>query len=88
MLKSVMHDIRLAVQAKNGLTPAVLCCMAFVALAALGAFAFLCVAGYDWLAPQFGASRRRIDHDRRAHGNRGIRRDRVCLDAPPRPGTC
>jgi hypothetical protein len=54
MLKSVMHDIRLAVQAKNGLTPAVLSCMAFVALAALGAFAFLCVAGYDWLALQLG----------------------------------
>jgi len=54
MLKGVMHDIRLAVLAKNGLTPAVLSCMAFVALAALGAFAFLCVAGYDWLAPQLG----------------------------------
>jgi hypothetical protein len=55
MLKRVMHDIRLALQAKHGLTPAVFSCMALVALAALGAFAFLCVAGYDWLAPQFDA---------------------------------
>lgn len=54
MLKGVMHDISLAIQAKNGLTPAVFIGMAFVALAALGAFAFLCVAGYDWLVPQFG----------------------------------
>jgi|SRR5579862_7329792 len=54
MLKSVMHDISLAIQAKNGLTPAVFTCMALIVLTTLGAFAFLCVAGYDRLALQFG----------------------------------
>jgi hypothetical protein len=55
MLKSWMRDITLAIQARSGATPAVIVWLAIVALAALMAFVFLCVAAYDWLALQFGS---------------------------------
>jgi hypothetical protein len=54
MIKSWMRDLALAIQAKTGATPALLVWLAVVLLASLTAFAFLCVAGYDWLALQFG----------------------------------
>lgn len=55
MLKSWMRDIALAVQARSGASPAVAAWLAMVAVAALAAFIFLCVAAYDWLALQFGS---------------------------------
>ncbi len=55
MLKSWMHDITLAIQARSGVTPALLVWAAISAVASMTAFAFLCVAAYDWLAPQLGA---------------------------------
>jgi uncharacterized membrane protein len=55
MLKSWMRDIMLAIRARSGTTPAVVVWIAIVALAALTAFIFLCVAAYDWLALQTGS---------------------------------
>jgi Na+/proline symporter len=55
MLKSFLHDIALAVQAKSGVTPNLLVTLAIVAFAGLTAFAFLCVAGFEWLALQIGS---------------------------------
>jgi hypothetical protein len=50
MLKSWMHDIALAIQARSGLTTGLVVWFAIIALAGLTAFAFLCVAAYDWLS--------------------------------------
>jgi len=55
MLKSWMRDITLAVQARSGFTPALLFWAGVVVTASLTTFAFLCVAAYGWLSPQFGA---------------------------------
>jgi hypothetical protein len=55
MLKSWMHDIALAAQARSGITAGLFAGIAIVALAALTAFAFLCVAAYDWLALQMSS---------------------------------
>jgi hypothetical protein len=54
MLKNLMRDIALSIQAKSGVTPSLFVWLAVVALALFSAFAFLCVAGYAWLAPQLG----------------------------------
>jgi uncharacterized membrane protein len=54
MLKSWMRDVTLAVQVRSGVTPALLVWTAIVLLAALTAFAFLCVAGCVWLSLQVG----------------------------------
>jgi hypothetical protein len=56
MFKSWMRDVTLAVQARSGVTPALLVWLAIIPVASLTAFAFLCVAGYVWLSPQFGAA--------------------------------
>jgi hypothetical protein len=50
MLKTVMREITLAIQARNGTSVAVVVWLAIVAVALLAAFVFLCVAAYDWLA--------------------------------------
>jgi hypothetical protein len=50
MLKSLMRDMVLAVQTRTGITTSIIVWFAIVALAALTAFAFLCVAAYDWLS--------------------------------------
>ena len=55
MLKSWMRDITLAMQARSGVTPALLVWIAIIIFASLTPFAFLCVAAYDWLALQLGA---------------------------------
>lgn len=55
MIKTWMREITLAVQARTGITPALFVAAAVCAIAALTAFIFLCVAGYDWLAVEFGA---------------------------------
>jgi hypothetical protein len=52
MLKSLMRDVVLSVQSKTGITTAFVAWLCIVALAAITAFVFLCVAGYDWLALQ------------------------------------
>ncbi len=54
MLKSWMHDIKLALQARNGVTPGLFVWLSIIAIAALTAFVFLCVAGYDRLALEMG----------------------------------
>jgi len=54
MLKNWMRDITLGIQARSGLTPALLVWFAVVALAASTMFAFLCVAGYVWASQQLG----------------------------------
>jgi uncharacterized membrane protein len=54
MLKGLMHEIALAVRSRSGVTPALFVWIAVVTLAALTAFVFLCVAGYDWFTVQFG----------------------------------
>jgi hypothetical protein len=55
MLKGWIHDITLAVQVKSGASPALFIWIAIVLLAALTAFLFICVAGYNWFAVQFGS---------------------------------
>jgi hypothetical protein len=55
MIKSWMREIELAIQARSGASPALFICAAVAAIAALTAFAFLCIAGYDLFAIQFGS---------------------------------
>src|ERR1700730_16565416 len=55
MFKSLMHDMVLAVQTRTGITASFIVWLIVVALAALTAFAFLCVAAYDWLALQMSS---------------------------------
>jgi hypothetical protein len=55
MIKSWMREIELAIQARSGASPALFVCVAIAAIAALTAFAFLCIAAYDWFAIQFGS---------------------------------
>ena len=55
MLKNLMHDITLAIQARSGASAALFVCFGLITLALLTAFVFLCVAGYDWLALQSGS---------------------------------
>jgi hypothetical protein len=50
MFKSLMRDMVLAVQTRTGITTSFIVWLIVVALAALTAFAFLCVAAYDWLS--------------------------------------
>src|ERR1700733_3021449 len=54
MFKTLAREITLAIQAKNGMSPAVLVWLALMALALVTAFVFLCVAGYDWLTLHYG----------------------------------
>ncbi len=55
MLKNWMHDIALALRARSGLTGGFFVWLTIILLAALSAFAFLCVAAYDWLSLQLGS---------------------------------
>ena len=55
MLKSWMRDITLAVQARSGVTPALLAWVAIIIVSSLAAFVFLCIAAYDWLSLHLGA---------------------------------
>jgi hypothetical protein len=50
MFKSLMRDMVLAVQTRTGITASFIVWLIVVALAALTAFTFLCVAAYDWLS--------------------------------------
>jgi hypothetical protein len=53
MLKSITREIALSIQARNGMSPAVVAWTVVIALASLTAFVFLCVAGYAWLSLRF-----------------------------------
>jgi uncharacterized membrane protein len=55
MFKGLMHDMVLAVQTRTGITTSFIAWLIVVALAALTAFAFLCVAAYDWLSLQMSS---------------------------------
>jgi hypothetical protein len=55
MLKSLMRDAMLAVQSRSGITASFIVWLIVVALAALTASVFLCVAAYDWLALQISS---------------------------------
>jgi len=55
MIKGWMHEITLAVQARTGVTAGLFVALGILILAALTAFVFLCVAGYDWLSLHFGS---------------------------------
>jgi hypothetical protein len=50
-----MRDAMLVLQSRSGITPAAFAMFGVAILALIAAFAFLCVAGYDWLSLQFGA---------------------------------
>ena len=50
MFKSLTRDMVLAVQTRTGITTPFIVWLAIVAVAALTAFVFLCVAAYDWLS--------------------------------------
>jgi hypothetical protein len=54
MLKGVTREIGLAIQAKTAMNMAAVVWLAVMALAALMAFIFLCVSGYDWLSQRYG----------------------------------
>jgi uncharacterized membrane protein len=54
MIKTWMRDVTLAVQAKSGVTTGALVWLAIVAVAAVFAFVFLCVAAFEWLMLQVG----------------------------------
>jgi hypothetical protein len=53
MLKTVMREITLAIQSRNGTSVVVVVWLAIMAVAVLAAFVFFCVAAYDWLAFRF-----------------------------------
>jgi hypothetical protein len=55
MLKNWMHDAALAIQARSGLTAGFVVWLAIVLFATFTAFAFICVAAYDWLSLQLGS---------------------------------
>jgi hypothetical protein len=54
MLKGLVRDITLAIQARSGLTPGSIVWFVVAAIAAATMFAFLCVAGYVWVSRQLG----------------------------------
>ena len=55
MFKTLMREVTLSIQAKNGASVAVMVWLGIMALALITAFVFLCVGGYDWFAIQFGS---------------------------------
>jgi len=55
MLRGWTHDMMLAVQSRTGITTSFIVWLIVVAVAALTAFAFLCVAAYDWLSLQMSS---------------------------------
>ncbi|HEX4408710.1 MAG TPA: hypothetical protein VH206_08060 [Xanthobacteraceae bacterium] len=53
MIKGLVNEITLAIQARSGASGAVFISFAIITLATLTAFVFLCVAAYDWLALRY-----------------------------------
>ena len=56
MINRWMGDIALLLQARIGVTSALIVWAAVVVIASLTTFVFLCVACYDWLSLQWGAA--------------------------------
>ena len=56
MINRWISDIWLLIQAKTGVTSAVIVWAGLVVLGGLTAFAFLCLTAYAWLSLQFGAT--------------------------------
>ena len=56
MLKNLMHDMMLSVQSRTGITTSFIVCVCVIAVAGITGFAFLCVAGYDWLSIHVGSA--------------------------------
>ena len=54
MSKSLARDIFLTIQARSGVSPAMVVWAAVMVLASLTAFIFLCVTLYEWLSLQLG----------------------------------
>jgi hypothetical protein len=54
MVKSLMRELMLAIQAKSGASQAALIWLTTAVLAAILALSFLCVAAYVWLEGLFG----------------------------------
>jgi hypothetical protein len=54
MVKSWIRDFTLAIQARVGASIIFFVCAAIASIAAVTAYAFLCVAGYDWFAVECG----------------------------------
>jgi hypothetical protein len=55
MLKNLIHDMMLSVQSRTGITTSFIICLCIIAVAGVTGFAFLCVAGYDWLSIHVGS---------------------------------
>ncbi len=55
MFKNLMHDMMLSVQSRTGITTSFIICLCIIAIAGVTGFAFLCVAGYDWIAIHVGS---------------------------------
>jgi len=53
MFKSLTREIALSIQARNGISAAVVAWLIVMAVALLAALVFLCVTGYDWLALRY-----------------------------------
>ncbi len=54
MIKSLTREITLMIQTRTGASAAVLVWFVIMAVALVTAFVFLCAAGYEWLAMQYG----------------------------------
>jgi hypothetical protein len=54
MFKNLMHDMMLSVQSRTGITTSFIICLCIIAITGITGFAFLCVAGYDWIAIHVG----------------------------------
>jgi hypothetical protein len=55
MFANMIRDMMLSVQSRTGITVSFIVWLGVIALAGMTALAFLCVAGYDWLAIQVGS---------------------------------
>jgi hypothetical protein len=56
MLKNLIHDMMLSVQSRTGITASFIICLCIIAIACVTGFAFLCVAGYDWISILVGSA--------------------------------
>lgn len=55
MMKSLTREVVLAIQSRTGASTAVVVWLAILAIASPTAFAFLCVAAFEWLSRLFGS---------------------------------
>jgi hypothetical protein len=53
MLKSLLREVTLTIQSKNGASVAGFVWIAIIVFASLAAFVFLCIAAYDWLSLRY-----------------------------------